>query len=253
MAWTYTYDTATPAGSDDPAEADDRMQEIKAAVQERLNVEHVFDLTGTEVSHANTGKHTDITCTSIVNAGALAQTGNFTLNTDKFTIDAATGNVVVAGTLNVTGVLTTTAAAVLGDGSKLAAATESADGDRVIVDLNYAKTGDTVQHDSQGGYSNCDVDGTKTKVYTKYLTGTLNSSASENIAHGITTGMTKILSLTMHIYSDDASAYVVQEVRMAASSSVAVSIFYNDTNIVLQNKGSNIVSNNYRIKIDYIL
>ena len=26
--FTYTYDTATPASSDDPAEADDRMREI---------------------------------------------------------------------------------------------------------------------------------------------------------------------------------------------------------------------------------
>jgi len=67
-------DIATPAGSDDPAEADDRMREIKAAVQERLNVEHVFDLTGTEVSHADTGKHTDITCDSIANAGAYSGT-----------------------------------------------------------------------------------------------------------------------------------------------------------------------------------
>jgi hypothetical protein len=114
MAFSNTYDTATPAGSDDPAEADDRMREIKAAIQERLAVEHVFALTGTEVSGANTGKHTDITCNSIVNAGALTNTGNFTLNTDKFTVDAATGNVVVAGTLAVTGVAT------LGDGSKMA-------------------------------------------------------------------------------------------------------------------------------------
>ena len=103
MAFSNNFDTATPPGGGDPAEADDRMREIKAAVQERLAVEHVFDLTGTEVSGANTGKHTDITTLSIVNAGALVNVGNLIINTDKFTIDAATGNVVVAGTLNVTG------------------------------------------------------------------------------------------------------------------------------------------------------
>ena len=36
-----TYDTNTPLGSDDPAEADDRMREIKSAVQERENVNRI--------------------------------------------------------------------------------------------------------------------------------------------------------------------------------------------------------------------
>ena len=83
-----TYDTATPVGdSDSPTEADDRMREIKAAVQERLNVEHVFDLTGTEVSDADTGQHKGINCTSIAN------TGNETIG----------GNLAITGTLDVTG------------------------------------------------------------------------------------------------------------------------------------------------------
>ena len=91
--FTYTYDTATPAGGDDPAEADDRMREIKAAVQERLAVEHRFILTGTEVSDANTGEHTDITTDSITNAGTLVNTGTIT----------ASGAVTVGTTLDVTG------------------------------------------------------------------------------------------------------------------------------------------------------
>lgn len=114
MAWSYTYDITTPAFDDDPSEADDRMREIKGALQERLNVEHVFDLAANEVSHLDSGKHTDITTLSITNAGVLTQTGNLILNTNKFTVDAATGNVVVAGTLAVAGIAT------LGDGSKLA-------------------------------------------------------------------------------------------------------------------------------------
>ena len=59
--FSYTYDTATPAGSDDPAEADDRMREIKAAVQERENVDHYWPLTGTEVSDADAGEHKKVT------------------------------------------------------------------------------------------------------------------------------------------------------------------------------------------------
>lgn len=56
-----TMDTATPAGSDDPAEADDRVREIKAAVQERENVDHYWPLTGTEVSDADVGEHRKLT------------------------------------------------------------------------------------------------------------------------------------------------------------------------------------------------
>ena len=52
-----TYDTATPAGSDDPAEADDRMRETKSSIRVRENVDHYWPLTGTEVSDADTGEH----------------------------------------------------------------------------------------------------------------------------------------------------------------------------------------------------
>ena len=40
------YDVATPQGSDDPAEADDRMREIKESNRVRQNVDHFWDLTG---------------------------------------------------------------------------------------------------------------------------------------------------------------------------------------------------------------
>ena len=52
-----TMDTVTPAGSDSPTEADDRIREVKAAVQERENVDHYWPLTGTEVSDEDTGEH----------------------------------------------------------------------------------------------------------------------------------------------------------------------------------------------------
>lgn len=124
LSWTYTYDIATPVGTDAPSVLDDRDRETKAAVQERLNVEHVFDLTGTQVSGANTGKHTDITCTSVTSTGALSGTtiagsGDFAVNTSKFKVTAASGNTVVAGTLDVAGTFESTGVATLGDGSLL--------------------------------------------------------------------------------------------------------------------------------------
>lgn len=56
-----TYDTATPLGSDAPSVIDDRIREVKAAVQERANVDHYWPLTGTQVSDADSGEHRKIT------------------------------------------------------------------------------------------------------------------------------------------------------------------------------------------------
>lgn len=140
--FSSTYDTATPAGTDSPSEADDRMREIKAAVQERLAVEHRFALTGTEVSAADTGEHTDITTDSIVNAGTMTNvgtlgvTGDFAVNTDKFTVTATSGNTLVAGTLDVTGAMEVTGVATLGDASLLKTSAAPTT-DAMIANMKY--------------------------------------------------------------------------------------------------------------------
>ena len=109
-----TFDIATPAGGDSPTEADDRMREIKAAIQERLAVEHHFDLVGTEVpAGGDTGKHTDITSDSIVNVGdvataTLTATGDASVGGDAAITGGASvgGDATVGGTLDVTGIAT---------------------------------------------------------------------------------------------------------------------------------------------------
>ena len=113
-SFTSTYDTATPLGTDAPSVLDNRIREVKAAVQERLNIEHVFDLTGTEVSHANSGQHTAINCTSVTSTGAISGTTITGTGGLTGTTLAASGNATVGGTLDVTGVAT------LGDASLLA-------------------------------------------------------------------------------------------------------------------------------------
>lgn len=60
-SFNYTYDTDTPVGTDAPSVLDNRIREVKDAVQERLNVDHYFELTGSQVSDANTGEHRQIT------------------------------------------------------------------------------------------------------------------------------------------------------------------------------------------------
>jgi len=62
-AWSYTYDTDTPPYDQDISLGDDRIRETKDAIQERLNVDHVFGLDGSEVKHADTGKQFQVTFT----------------------------------------------------------------------------------------------------------------------------------------------------------------------------------------------
>ena len=136
-AWTNTYDTATPAGTDDPIEADDRMREIKAAIQERLAVEHKFALVGTEVSAADTGKHSDITSDSIVNAGdvataTLTATGDASVGGDA----AIAGGATVGGDAGVTGTLGVTGIATVAKGSLLAS-TDAPTTDAMIANKKY--------------------------------------------------------------------------------------------------------------------
>ena len=56
-----TFDVNAPDGGDDPAEADNNMRRIQAAVQERHDVDHYWELTGTQVSSAFAGEHRKIT------------------------------------------------------------------------------------------------------------------------------------------------------------------------------------------------
>ncbi len=60
IAWTYTWDCATPVGTDAPSVLDDRIRELKSAIAERLNVDHVAGLTGTQVSDAAAGQHRQV-------------------------------------------------------------------------------------------------------------------------------------------------------------------------------------------------
>ena len=60
MAFTYTLDYAVPVGTQAPSVLDDYARNDKSAFIERLNVDHFFSLTGTQVSDAATGQHRQI-------------------------------------------------------------------------------------------------------------------------------------------------------------------------------------------------
>ncbi len=76
-----TFNVATPAGTDDPQEADDRMREIKAATQERENVDHIWDKSGNTVDDADTGEHRKVTFNAALGADPAPGTGKGALYT----------------------------------------------------------------------------------------------------------------------------------------------------------------------------
>lgn len=218
-----------------------------ATIDNQFNILTAADGAGTETwTPISTEIIAVLLAANRIFAGTLKSTGDFTVGANKVVVTAANGNTAVAGTLGVTGVAT------LGDGSALAAATETADGDRTIVDLAYAKTGDTIQHDAEGGYSNCDLDGTMTKVYTKYFSGSLDADSETVVAHGIA-DVDKILHVSAVVYSTGTSQYQAAELHGAASATYAYQLNFDATNVKFQVVGSTLQSQKYRIKIDYIL
>ena len=71
LAWTNTLKTSTPAGTDDPREADDRMREIKAAFVERFDIDHACTASAASTfDDANTGKHDQVTFLDLIGVPA---------------------------------------------------------------------------------------------------------------------------------------------------------------------------------------
>jgi hypothetical protein len=81
MAWTNALDNATPAGTDAPSVIDDQLRLIKAAVQERLNTDHFWPLTGTAVSDTDAGKHRKVTAQAVLGVKPTLLTGEAALYT----------------------------------------------------------------------------------------------------------------------------------------------------------------------------
>lgn len=190
-------------------------------------------------------------------AGTLGVTGDFAVNTNKFNVTAVSGNTAVAGTLDVTGNIDPTTYETTNGGfldeddmaSDAADKVASQQSIKAYVDLD--STG-SVMHDAEGGFTNADVDGTKTKVYTLYLTGTLGAGASTNVAHGLA-DVDKILSVSVMLFNDSVNKYYGVETHLGASGGNDYLYQVDGTNVAIVTVGANFQSNNYRIKLDYIL
>jgi len=175
-------------------------------------------------------------------AGTLKSTGDFTVGDDKLTVAAATGNTAIAGTLGVTGI------SILGDGSKNATSA-APDADAEFANKKYVD--DHVGHDGDG-YVLRDIDGTPTKVYTKYLTGSLDADDTTNVAHGIA-DVNKILHVSVLCWDDTANVYRSYDNEINPDIDESFRLATGSTNVTISVVGSYIQGNAYRIKIDYYL
>ncbi len=134
----------------------------------------------------------------------------------------------------------------------------ASNGDKVLVTQQSVKayvdldsTG-SAMHDAENGFNNVDVDGTKTKVYTKYFTGTFDAASTKNVAHGIA-DVDKILHVSTAVFTTNTSNYIVHTTFSAASSTIEIQVRFDGTNVIFTAIGSTIQSQKFRIKIDYIL
>ena len=100
-------------------------------------------------------------------------------------------------------------------------------------------------------YRLVDVNGTPTKVYTKYLTGTLDADTETIIAHGVTSGLTKILSLSGAFGTG--TNFEVQDYSQGAFSGPQWFLLFDGANVIVTGVGANVQGQAYRIKIDYEL
>lgn len=163
-----TYNIVTPPGSGDPAEADDRIREIKAAVQERENVDHYWPLTGTEVSDADTGEQRKITIRTLsaVEVAALSATKAYIYrlvtngelyfkDANNNTIQITTGGIL--NSLNLTGAQTVAGVKTFSAIPKIPTTAPTADAEaagKKYVDDSlkaYIKISDTKAQNTNGG------------------------------------------------------------------------------------------------------
>ncbi|KKN77245.1 hypothetical protein LCGC14_0362230 [marine sediment metagenome] len=177
-------------------------------------------------------------------------TSDINIGSGNFTVAGDSGNTLVGGTLDIQG--TTAVVGVLDEDDLTSdSATNLATQQSIKAYVDLDSTG-SVMHDAEGGFTNADVDGVKTKVYTKYITGTLDASSSKNVAHGIT-GIDNILGADVIVFNSTTSSYWVTEIRQTSSGVANFSATYDGTNVIFIAVGTQFQSQKFRIRLDYKL
>lgn len=110
-----------------------------------------------------------------------------------------------------------------------------------------------VGYAATGGYVTSSVDGAEVTVYTKYLTGTLESDSSTSVAHGITSALTKILSCQVMCYDNTYSLWILPSASAQTAANHGYVTSINANHVILQAVGTALQGSAYRIKLDFIL
>ena len=84
--WNKIYDILKPTPDDDPKMGDDEIRTIKASIQERLDADHYFPLTGSEVSDADAGEHRKITLRKLTTPPIASANKGFVYSKDMESI-----------------------------------------------------------------------------------------------------------------------------------------------------------------------
>ena len=106
--------------------------------------------------------------------------------------------------------------------------------------------------DSTDGWRYANINGTKTIVYTKYFTGTLDNDSTTDITHNIA-DFDKILLVTATVWDDGQPAYLSSEFFRASSANASLILYTYSTTVSLSSVGTNLQGNNYRVRVDYYL
>ena len=169
----------------------------------------------------------------------LGVTSDFAVNTNKFTVAAASGNTLVAGTLDITGNIDPTSYDTANGGFLDEDAMGSDSATKVASQQSIKAYIDTSLFRP--------VDGVPTEIFVKFITGTAGA-ATVNEAHGLS--FDDILSVTVAIKADD-SVYQVGEQGLASSNQFFLR--YDATNIILSNLSASMQggTNPYRIRIEH--
>ena len=110
-----------------------------------------------------------------------------------------------------------------------------------------------IEHNTDGTHAiKWPINGTDTRIFTKYFTGTLDSDADTDVAHGVTAANI----LAVDVIVGTATVFAVMERFLESSPATeatdGANVIYDATNIKFFAIGTNYQGQAYRIKIDYI-
>lgn len=277
------WDQAKPAGGDALRDSDDAIRANNTALESAIGQDHEFSTLGT-----NSGKHIQVTFDANLAAAPttvaadegvlylldvsskaelhfededentlqLTSAGDLYSSTNLSVAGTSTltGAVAVGGTLDVTGNIDPTSYETT-NGGFLDEDTMSSDSATAIASQQSIKkyVDDGAYKATDGsittGYRYCDVQGSLTQVFTKYLTGTTAAASSTSVAHNLTAA--NILSVSLIIY--DGSVYRVCGYRESADTQTGFRISYDATNLIISLTDTQMQSKAYRIKVDYTI